>query len=75
MTSERAARIERIVTALLLPAALALLCALIARGNVSQILSSPETLLAEYALFLPALLALHDRARAAAQEQIAKLEK
>ena len=58
MTSERAARIERIVTALLLPAALALLCALIARGNVSQILSSPETLLAEYVLFLPALLAL-----------------
>lgn len=60
MTSERAARIERIAAALLLPAALALLCALIARGNVAEALpraaSSPGTLLAEYVLFLLVLL-------------------
>lgn len=60
MTSERAARIERIATVLLLPAALALLCALIARGTIAGAFTaqSAAVLLAEYALFLPAMLAL-----------------
>ena len=60
MTSERAARLERLVAALLLPAALALLCALIARGAIAGAFTaqSAAVLLAEYALFLPAMLAL-----------------
>lgn len=60
MTSERAARIERIVAALLLPVALALLCALIAQGTVAGAFTAQPAaaLLAEYALFLPAMLAL-----------------
>ncbi len=62
MTSERGARAERAVTALLLPAVLSLLCALIAHGKATGVLPdivrSPGRFFAEYTLFLPVMLAL-----------------